>query len=248
MAREVGLALGTVDAVGLAVGDAVATAAGADSDEPADALEPGLGLAVAGSLLRTQAQPTAPSTTAANTIPPSTSEPSLDIVGSVRAGRPGHDWPMAPTAPILSAAQRSFLTSTRRAVLATITPDGRPRLVPICFVVAEDAAVVYTPIDDKPKQTGDPLALARVRDIISDPRVSVIVDRWHEDWRRLAWLRVDGRAGLIVPDDPVSADEHGSAVTALRDRYPQYAEHRLGVRPVIRIAVERVVAWGATDD
>jgi PPOX class probable F420-dependent enzyme len=154
---------------------------------------------------------------------------------------------MASTNPILSAAQRSFLAQARRAVLSTIAPDGRPRLVPICFVVADDSAVVYTPIDEKPKQTVDPLALARVRDIASDPRVAVIVDRWDEDWTRLAWLRVDGRAGLIVPDDPMTAGEHGWAVGALRDRYPQYAEHRIEVRPIIRITVDRTVAWGSTD-
>ena len=151
---------------------------------------------------------------------------------------------MASTQAVLSAAQRSFLAQARRAVLATIAPDGRPRLVPICFVVAEDAAVVYTPIDDKPKQTPDPLALARVRDITSDPRVTLLVDHWDEDWTRLAWLRLVGRADLIVPDDLVTADEHGWAVGALRARYPQYAEHRLEARPIIRIAIERTVAWG----
>jgi PPOX class probable F420-dependent enzyme len=154
---------------------------------------------------------------------------------------------MTSTAPVLSAAQRSFLQGARRAVLATIAPDGRPRLVPICFAVAEGSAVLYTPIDDKPKQTGDPLALARVRDITSDPRVSLIVDRWDEDWARLAWLRVEGRAGLIVPGDPLDADEHEWAVDALRRRYPQYAEHRLEARPIIRIAVERTVGWGGMD-
>jgi PPOX class probable F420-dependent enzyme len=154
---------------------------------------------------------------------------------------------MDPTASVLSAAQRSFLATARRAVLATIAPDGRPRLVPICFVLAEDDAVLYTPLDDKPKRTDDPLALARVRDIARDPRVTVLVDRWDEDWTHLAWLRLDGQAGLIVPDDRVTAIEHGWAVEALRARYPQYAEHRLEARPIVRIAVARVVAWGATE-
>jgi PPOX class probable F420-dependent enzyme len=154
---------------------------------------------------------------------------------------------MPSTAPVLSAPERSFLAASRRAVLTTIARDGRPRSVPICFVLAEDDAVLYTPLDDKPKRTDDPRALARVRDIAADPRVTVLADRWDEDWTRLAWLRIDGRATLIEPDDPVTVGEHAWAVGALRARYPQYAEHRLEARPIIRIAVERSVAWGATN-
>ena len=69
------------------------------------------------------------------------------------------------------------------------------------------------------------------------------MDRWDEDWTRLAWLRAEGTAELLGPgrDGP----EHASAVAALRDRYPQYASHRLEERPLIRITIERVTEWGA---
>jgi PPOX class probable F420-dependent enzyme len=147
-----------------------------------------------------------------------------------------------PSEPLLSAAQRTFLASARRAVLATIAPDGRPRLVPICFVLDGDPPILYTPIDDKPKRDDDPLALARVRDITADPRVTVLVDRWDEDWTRLAWLRSEGRATLIEPD--TGTEEHAAAVAALRLKYDQYATHRLEERPIIRIALESVVGWG----
>ena len=138
-----------------------------------------------------------------------------------------------PSEPLLSTDQRAFLESARRAVLATIAPDGRPRLVPICFVLAGDAPTLYTPIDDKPKRDDDPLALARVRDIVADPRVTVLVDRWDEDWTRLAWLRGEGRATLLEPG--AAPAEHAAAVAALREKYPQYATHRLDERPLIRI-------------
>jgi PPOX class probable F420-dependent enzyme len=147
-----------------------------------------------------------------------------------------------PADLILSATQRAFLESARRAVLATIAPDGRPRLVPICFVVLGEPPVLYAPIDDKPKSTDDPLALARVRDIQADPRVTILVDRWDEDWTRLAWLRAEGRAMLLQPG--AAADEHAVAVASLRSKYPQYATHRLDIRPIIRIAMDRVVDWG----
>lgn len=147
-----------------------------------------------------------------------------------------------PPEPVLSPAQRAFLGSARRAVLATVAPDGHPRLVPFCFNLDEAQPVLYTPIDDKPKQTDDPLALARVRDIQHDPRVTVLVDRWDEDWSRLAWLR--GEGGAVVLEPSTERDEHESAVTALRTKYRQYETHRLETRPLVRITLERVTSWG----
>jgi PPOX class probable F420-dependent enzyme len=158
-----------------------------------------------------------------------------------------------PSDFVLSTLERAFLASARRAVLATIAPDRLPRLVPICFVVDDDRPVLYTPLDDKPKRTGDPIALARVRDLLADPRVSVLVDRWDEDWTRLAWLRCDGRAELSDPTDAdadadADAAGHARVVAALRSRYPQYETHRLESRPLIRIAIERTTSWGALDE
>jgi PPOX class probable F420-dependent enzyme len=147
-----------------------------------------------------------------------------------------------PPEPVLSAEQRAFLGAARRAVLGTIAPDGRPRLVPICFSLDPDGPALYTPIDDKPKSTDDPLGLARVRDIERDPRVSVLVDRWDEDWTQLAWLRCAGMATVEAP-----SPNHAGIVAILRSRYPQYAEHRLERRPLIRIEIERVTTWGPVE-
>jgi PPOX class probable F420-dependent enzyme len=145
---------------------------------------------------------------------------------------------------ILTTPQRTFLAIARRGVLATIAPDGQPRTVPICFVLDEAEPVLWTAIDDKPKRDDDPLALARVRDITADPRVTVLVDRWDEEWARLAWLRATGTAALALPGAP----GHNPAIlAALRGKYPQYAAHHLESRPVIRIELERATSWGALD-
>ena len=187
----------------------------------------------------------APRTTAATTNAPIRTHRRLDIRSSVRSssrdgprGRPdGHDDAMD-----LSDPERRFLASVRRATLVTLAPDGRPRPVPICFALAHADPVLYTPLDDKPKSTEDPLALARVRDIAADPRVSILADRWDEDWTRLAWLRAEGLASLVD-----AGPEHATAVAGLRARYPQYEMHQLEDRPLIRVAIERVVTWGARD-
>jgi PPOX class probable F420-dependent enzyme len=145
--------------------------------------------------------------------------------------------------PILSRDERAFLHATRRAVLATIAPDGRPRLVPICFVLDPAQPVLYTPLDEKPKSVSDVADLARLRDIRADARVSVLVDRWDEDWVRLAWVRCLGTASILEAA-PDAAGERDAAISALRDKYPQYAGHRLEVLPLIRISIERTTSWG----
>lgn len=139
-----------------------------------------------------------------------------------------------------------MLGTTRRAVLATIAPDGRPRLVPMAFAVAggeSDAPVLYSALDEKPKSVADPRALARVRDVLIRPRVTVLVDHWDENWARLSWLRLDGLASLLEPTGS-DAVEHAFAVDLLRERYAQYATHQLEERPMLRIKVERAVSWG----
>jgi PPOX class probable F420-dependent enzyme len=142
-----------------------------------------------------------------------------------------------PTAS-LTSDERGLLDSARRATLATIGEDGRPRLVPICFVLVGET--LYTPIDEKPKTTADPRGLARVRDIERRSDVAILVDRWDEDWTRLAWLRIDGRATLVEPD--------ASVLAALRAKYPQYRAHDLEGRVLIRIAILRARSWAAVSD
>jgi PPOX class probable F420-dependent enzyme len=136
-----------------------------------------------------------------------------------------------------AAADATFLRDARRATLATIAPDGRPRLVPVCFVVVDDA--VWTPIDEKPKAVDDPRRLARVSDIERDPRVTLLVDRWSEDWSELGWLRLEGQGAVVEIADPAIVD-------ALREKYRQYADHHLESRPMIRITIERFSGWEAS--
>jgi|SRR5690349_16959617 len=151
------------------------------------------------------------------------------------------------SSPILTDEQRAFLAASRRATLATISPSGRPRLVPICLVLGGDAADgrprLYSPLDEKPKASGDPHDLGRVRDLLVLPEATLLVDRWSEDWSRLGWLRLDCR-GVILEPEPHERLEHAAAIAALRAKYPQYADHRLEDRPILRFTVDRAVGWG----
>ncbi len=153
----------------------------------------------------------------------------------------------------LTAAQRDLLLQARRAVLCTIAPDGTPRPVPVCFALVEPAVEgartaprLYTPLDDKPKRVADPHRLARVRDIVARPSVTLLVDRWDEDWDRLAWVRLHGMASLLEPGAG-QGTEHAAAVAALRERYIQYRSHTLTERPIIRIDLTVAHSWSGMD-
>ena len=100
----------------------------------------------------------------------------------------------------------------RVARLATVRPDGRPHVVPVCFVLAGDA--IYTAVDAKPKSTR---ALRRLDNVRANPHASLIVDHYDDDWSQLWWVRVDGRARVVD-------DDH--AIDLLVAKYPQYVEHR----------------------
>jgi PPOX class probable F420-dependent enzyme len=145
-------------------------------------------------------------------------------------------------------AERAFVASARTATLATINPSGRPRLVPICYVVGpagrDGRPRIYSPLDEKPKRSDEPRDLARVRDLLVLPEATLLVDRWSEDWSELGWVRLDCRAELLEPE-PREREEHAGAVAALRVKYEQYREHQLDARPVIRFTVDHVVSWGA---
>ena len=137
--------------------------------------------------------------------------------------------------PMLTPDQAAFLERHRVARLATVDASGRPYAVPICFALV--GGVIYTPIDEKPKRAG---TLRRVRNVIAEPRVCLVVDHYEEDWNRLAWLQLHGRAMLV--DDP---GERRRAITALRQRYAQYRSMHLESRDLIGITPYRARSWSA---
>lgn len=131
--------------------------------------------------------------------------------------------------------ERALLEEARRGYLATVSPTGRPHLVPVCFALVGEQVV--TPVDEKPKSGR---TLARLRNIAHEPRVALLVDRWSEAWDALAWVRVDGEAVVLARGDALP-----EALVALRRKYPQYREMALEGRPLVVVDVRRVVSWRA---
>jgi PPOX class probable F420-dependent enzyme len=136
---------------------------------------------------------------------------------------------------MLGDAERRFCEHCRVARLATADARGVPHLVPICYAIVGDS--LYITIDEKPKRTGAPLK--RLRNIAENPQIAVTMDRWDEDWRRLAWVMLHGRAEILA-----DGAEHDQAQERLRERYPQYRTMDLAPLPVIAMRIARVAAWG----
>ncbi len=137
---------------------------------------------------------------------------------------------------MLTDAQRRFLEAGRVGHLATVDEHAAPHLVPVCYAVLD--AALYITIDEKPKRQDVPLK--RLRNIAANPQVAVTVDRWDEDWTRLAWVMLRGKADIL----PAGA-EHDAAQERLRARYPQYLRMDLAPLPVIALRIARVLSWGA---
>ena len=124
------------------------------------------------------------------------------------------------------------LAAARVARLATTDPDGRPHLVPIVFAV--DGDTVYSAVDRKPKRSR---TLRRIENARARPDVTILVDHYDDDWSRLWWIRLRGRARVLD-----GGDEREHALELLRDKYPQYRDQP-PAGPVIAVEIEERSEW-----
>jgi PPOX class probable F420-dependent enzyme len=132
---------------------------------------------------------------------------------------------------------RARFAAARVARLATVDPQNRPALVPVCFDL--DGDTIVSVVDDKPKRT---TALRRLANARVNPAVSVLVDEYTEDWTRLWWVRADGSARVVANDDDPA--RHAAAVDRLVAKYAQYRDVRPR-GPVLEIAVDAWRGWAS---
>ena len=140
----------------------------------------------------------------------------------------------------LPAFAVELLRESRVARLGTADRAGQPLVVPVCYVF--DGRACFSAIDAKPKRIPAG-GLRRLRNIAENPRVSLVVDRYDEEWTRLCWVIVQGRADILT-DGP----ERAGAVDLLRDKYAQYRALGLdrATATVIRLTPERAMFWSWT--
>ncbi|HWN99385.1 MAG TPA: TIGR03668 family PPOX class F420-dependent oxidoreductase [Blastocatellia bacterium] len=133
-----------------------------------------------------------------------------------------------------------FIREHRVGRLATADGNGRPSVIPICY--AFDGESVYSPIDEKPKRVAAGM-LKRVRNIQANPRVSLVIDDYSDDWSELVYVQISGVADIIDPGQT----EHSRAVELLREKYPQYRAMAIEERPILKITPSRIKRWAMVE-
>ncbi len=127
------------------------------------------------------------------------------------------------------------LGNSKVARLATADAQGRPHIVPIVFAL--EGNTLYFAVDAKPKKTRD---LKRLKNIAANPAVSVLVDRYENDWTKLWWVRADGTARVVA-----EIAEAERAIDLLAHKYEQHRRER-PAGPVVAVHLDRVTGWSAT--
>jgi PPOX class probable F420-dependent enzyme len=138
----------------------------------------------------------------------------------------------------ISAPIRRFILAHSVARLATSGRDGQPHVIPFCY--AFDGERFYFVVDEKPKrQTGKPLK--RIRNILENPLVAVVIDDYADDWTQLAYVLANGVAVLVADES-----EYARVLGLLRERYPQYRLMDLTFprNTMVRITPTKILAWG----
>src|ERR687892_968936 len=82
----------------------------------------------------------------------------------------------------------------RVARLATADSKAIPHIVPVVF--AFDGEKYYIPVDEKTK-TAKPDKLRRIKNIEINPAVALLIDEYSEDWKKLLFIMIQGKASIL---------------------------------------------------
>jgi PPOX class probable F420-dependent enzyme len=129
-------------------------------------------------------------------------------------------------------AVAGFIAQARVGHLGTADRSGQPLVVPICYAWGGDR--LYSAVDAKPKIERVE-RLKRLRNIRENASVSVVIDRYDEEWTRLCYVLIQGRAEILT-----GGAEFARGADLLLDKYPQYRAMGLDRASGLMIRVEPV--------
>jgi PPOX class probable F420-dependent enzyme len=137
----------------------------------------------------------------------------------------------------ISPAFEEFIQRARVARLATVDSEFKPHVVPVVFVFYGNH--FFIPVDEK-RKAAKPEKLKRVRNIQDNPNVALLIDQYDEDWTKLAFVMIQGKASLASKRE--GNIQVRRAYNKLMVKYVQY--QKIGVGEMcIKITPKKVASW-----
>jgi len=138
---------------------------------------------------------------------------------------------------IILPAVEEFIERARVARLATIDSEFKPHLVPVVFVF--DGNHFFIPVDEK-RKAAKPEKLKRIRNIQDNPNVTLLIDEYSEDWTKLAFVMIQGKASVATKEE--GNIQVREAYKKLMTKYLQYQKVSVGEMCII-ITPKKVASW-----
>jgi len=130
------------------------------------------------------------------------------------------------------SVMRRKVAEARVARVGTLDESGSVHLVPLVYVV--DGDIWYSPSDAGPRP------VKRLRNVLADPRASILIDDYDEVWSRVWWVRLRGRGRMIE-----SGAEGEHARRLLAAKYPQFGDASAAslAGPVMAVDIQAWTGW-----
>ncbi len=136
----------------------------------------------------------------------------------------------------LNQKTMTLIKGAKVARLATVDQKSHPYVVPVVFVFHENS--FFIPLDEKVK-TVNPRKLKRVKNIEKNPNVTLLIDKYQNDWKKLFFLMIHGRATVIDGKNSKLMDKIHKLLIS---KYPQYKKIGIG-NSCIKINPTKVTYW-----
>ena len=146
----------------------------------------------------------------------------------------------------------AIIYRARVARLATADSKAIPHIVPVVF--AFDGEKYYIPVDEKTK-TAKPDKLRRIKNIEINPAVALLIDEYSEDWKKLLFIMIQGKASILgkrrgnakeEEEEQQENDENDKllkiAHKLLFNKYTQYQHIAIGELCIV-IYPQKTIFW-----
>jgi PPOX class probable F420-dependent enzyme len=127
---------------------------------------------------------------------------------------------------------RRKVAEARVARVGTLDERGSVHLVPVVYAV--DGDTWYSPSDPGSRP------VKRLRNVLADPRATILIDDYDEVWSRVWWVRLRGQGRMVE-----SAAESERARRLLAAKYPQLGDDAEATTagPVMAIDIQEWAGW-----